>query len=709
MKSYILSIVLITILFIACKKEQQPATPAGIVLDTRGWIPFPLSSYEEMKGTALDMSWLQDAPAGKHGFLTVKGDKFVFEDGSEARFWGGNIFGEANFPEKEEAQRLADIIACSGANIIRMHHLDVVKPWTDKIVQRSFFGGQQPETTRKIDKEMLDKFFYMFHCLKQRGIHIFLSHISSRYIMPGDAFPGDKEAYNDVSQGFKVEGMYDPYLIKLQQEYLSQIMTTKNPYTGLALYEDPALVLIEIINENSLFWIQPEGGFGINSPYYRQMLQGMFAKWLTGKYGGEDALITAWSQEGKAALLADESLRDVTIKIPHIYVKEEDWPVSEQRRKDTYQFIYDLQDGYYQKMYRFLRDLGLKIPVAGSNHWCRDAADLHVNARLDYIDRHDYFTHPVGEYNYIAGQGVQARAMVKDASVSEWHNPLPNPYRAEGTPIMAAYACLQNWHPMQYAYWGAHESEPDTINSFEVMFDPTQMNLIPVSALMFLRHDFQEATKGYFEVITPSQVMNPSAQSERHPKVAFLGKYGLSFTDLPSVPKENDVQLFKTALEEENIYVSTTGELTWNVAAGTVTLNAGRTQGVIGFVGGKTIDTRDLQFSIKTDFAVVLVSSLMDEDISASERILISTSADARMTGVEMSQDFTKVLTTGTFPFLMQPVEGEITLNFDKPPTVYALTPGGKRRAAIETIKTAKGYVCNLAAQHRAMHYEIVK
>jgi len=66
--------------------------------------------------------------------------------GTEARFWGGNLFGEANFPDKADAERLADIVARAGANIIRLHHVDVVAPWTDKVVQRSLFGGQQPES-----------------------------------------------------------------------------------------------------------------------------------------------------------------------------------------------------------------------------------------------------------------------------------------------------------------------------------------------------------------------------------------------------------------------------------------------------------------------------------------------------------------------------------------------------------------------------------
>ncbi|RPH97444.1 MAG: hypothetical protein EHM72_13575, partial [Calditrichaeota bacterium] len=387
--------------------------PTGVVLNTDQWIPFPLTSYEEIKGTALDMSWLLEAPAGKHGFLTVCGDQFVFNDGTEGRFWGGNIFGEANFGDREEAERLADIMARSGANLVRMHHLDVVKPWTDKVVQRSFFGGQMPATTRSIDPQMLDRFHYMFYCLKQRGIYIFLSHQSSRFVMKGDGFPGDDAGLEDVGQGFKGEGMFDPYLIELQKEYLTAILSARNPYTGLSMLDDPALVMTEITNENSMFWIQADGTFGINSLHYQKMLQSQFSRWLLKHYGDETAVRKAWTQSGRTSLFEDESISDGNVKIPQVYISATAWPVSDQRKMDTFHFLYDLQDDYYQQMNQFLKGLGLKIPVTGSNHWCDDLADLHLNAKLDYVDRHSYWTHPHNEYNYIAGQGIMSEAMVK--------------------------------------------------------------------------------------------------------------------------------------------------------------------------------------------------------------------------------------------------------------------------------------------------------
>jgi len=701
--------------------------PSGVTLDTSDWIPFELSSYEKMDGTALDMSWLLETPAGEHGFLSVDGGHFVFEDGTRARFWGGNIFGEANFPEKDNAERMADIIARSGANIIRMHHLDVVAPWTDKVVKRSFFGGQQPHTTRKLDKEMLDKFDYMVKCFKDRGIYIFLSHISSRFVRPGDEFPGDEHGFNDVGQGFKVEGMFDPYLIELQQEYLKALLTHVNPYTGTALIDEPALVLTEIINENSLFWLQQEGSFAIESGYYRNMIGRMFRDWLLEKYGDADSVKTAWTQKDKITLFDDENISKGELKLPSVYMSEDEWPVSEQRRLDTHQFLYHLQDDYYQQMHDFLRKIGLKIPIAGSNHWTSDVADLHVNAKLDYIDRHSYWTHPRGEYNYIAGQGVQAEPMVKDPqggnigtnarrrifgkpfTLSEWHNPLPNPYRAEGMPIIAAYSSLQGWHPMHYAYWGAREAEPDTINSFEGMFDPTQMNLIPICALMFHRQDFKEADQGYFDVVSKAQTMDPDRHPDRHPSAAMVGKYGLAFLDQQPVPACNNVEVLQSAVQADGEFTTTTGQLDWDTNTGVVKLNSERTQGVIGFIGDKKIETKDFIFEMKTDFAVIVISSLTDTDLSESDRILVSTSADARFTDIGMAEDFSEVLKTGHFPFLMQPVEGKIRYKPSDSVTVYKLSEGGQRLSTLDVDLTGGGTILPLMSENRAMHYEIVR
>jgi len=62
--------------------------------------------------------------AGKHGFMTVQGNKLIFEDGTEMKFWGTNFNSGANFPSHEYSKKVAKRLAKTGINIVRFHQLD---------------------------------------------------------------------------------------------------------------------------------------------------------------------------------------------------------------------------------------------------------------------------------------------------------------------------------------------------------------------------------------------------------------------------------------------------------------------------------------------------------------------------------------------------------------------------------------------------------
>ena len=74
----------------------------------------------------IDISFVfeDEKPAGKHGFMKCVGDHFEFEDGTSARFWGVNFNGGANFPEHEDAEKVAKRLAKFGINMVRFHQLD---------------------------------------------------------------------------------------------------------------------------------------------------------------------------------------------------------------------------------------------------------------------------------------------------------------------------------------------------------------------------------------------------------------------------------------------------------------------------------------------------------------------------------------------------------------------------------------------------------
>lgn len=86
------------------------------------YIPTP--AYPHMMPVDISAVFANEKPAGKHGFCCADGDDLRFADGTLARFWGVNINGSANFPEKSYAEIFAGRIAQSGCNLVRFHQID---------------------------------------------------------------------------------------------------------------------------------------------------------------------------------------------------------------------------------------------------------------------------------------------------------------------------------------------------------------------------------------------------------------------------------------------------------------------------------------------------------------------------------------------------------------------------------------------------------
>ena len=118
----------------------------------RKTIPYTLP-WDDMP---IDLSFIyeKEKPAGKHGFLKVEGDRFVFEDGTEGKFWGTNFNSAQNFPSHEHSVKVAKRLAKIGINIVRFHQLDA--EWsTPNIFQ--FTKGENKENTMNFDPVSMDR------------------------------------------------------------------------------------------------------------------------------------------------------------------------------------------------------------------------------------------------------------------------------------------------------------------------------------------------------------------------------------------------------------------------------------------------------------------------------------------------------------------------------------------------------------------------
>jgi hypothetical protein len=247
-----------------------------------GWFSFALKPGLDgapCRGE-IDLTRLNEAPAGKNGFVSVKGEQFVDGKGTELRFFGTNVVATSLFPQKSDAPRFAAHLASVGHNIVRCHFLD------------NMWGGdsllQKPDY-KSWNLEALDRFHFYCAELKQRGIYVNLNlHV-------GRVYEGTPKGAPDFSKGLDL--FYSPYITAFQ-EYARFLLTTKNPYTGLAPAEDPAVACVELNNENTLL-MNPWWLHTLEGPQKAELLQ-RWTVFLKKQYGTDAALEAKYGRnEGK--------------------------------------------------------------------------------------------------------------------------------------------------------------------------------------------------------------------------------------------------------------------------------------------------------------------------------------------------------------------------------------------------------------------------
>ena len=270
---------------VACGAEPAAAVPDG-------WFAWP--AVEPADGSALDTSSLNATPAGARGRITVRDGVFVDGAGERIRFWGANLSAADAFPSVEDAEWIARRLAKGGVNIARLHHLDNTWGIED--------GGSLWQKGRgkrdRIDAERLDVVHRLVAALARHGIYSNVNLKVSKALTQADGFAAT------VTQlpGFqKRADIYQRRMIDLQKDYARQLLTAKNPYTGFALAEDPAVAVVEINNENSLlgYWTRDLGrGLDRFPEPFRGELAALWNTWLSRRYADDDTLRTAWAEEG---------------------------------------------------------------------------------------------------------------------------------------------------------------------------------------------------------------------------------------------------------------------------------------------------------------------------------------------------------------------------------------------------------------------------
>lgn len=693
------------------------------------WFAFQPS--KKLTEGVIDMdSWL-DRPAGKRGGVRMGKDRFVFEDGTPVKFWGVNLSYTANAPDKETSDFTAARFAKYGVNAVRMHKFSY---------PTGQMGIGDPNDSTRMDPKGMDRLDYFVSQLKEHGVYFGWSHTYGFRVVPGDR--KRLLAYDEIAKNRKgntyafihfAEDVQD-----LMIDMVINLLKHKNPYTGRTYADEPALCFIELQNEDDIFFYTSESAFN-SCPTYKKRFMERFAAWLKERYGSQEKLKAAWED----ALRENETLADSSI-VPQLnpwFFGEDNLPKQKggtrRRLLDTAAFLNYIQDRFYSRFVKAIRDAGYKGPLNGSPWQAPSMVphyyNLYSDYKVGYIDRHNYFegkgpgmfasmlTKPGSGY---FSSGLQ-QVIDRPFALSEWIHVYPNVYSAEGPAILAAYGMgLQGWDA-SYEFqsqatrrafgdiaggfpWGVWEADV-----------PTSLGQYPALARMIYRGDVKEG-----EVISVRRVSSADLAEGRFsfsdkveqrgdvksfggsvpPEALAAGRVVVEFTEKSRPSQMPEMSRYRRG----SVIRSVTDQLAWDTSGkGFFTVNTAGTKAVVGFAEGKEQTLGDVKIRLDCPFASFVLTAMdRDSNLADSKRALITVLARQSNTSFRYFTPDNKVIENGRSPILLEPVKAMVSFSGRVIESVNILDHNGQRTDRALPVKDGQFLIDG--TKDKAIYYEVV-
>ena len=659
------------------------------------------------EGSAYDLSFLTgSAPAGTLGKLRVKGEKFVFEKQPDkpVRFWGANITEEACMMKDRERKIFPKLLKQLGYNAVRLHHFD-----EDLMKKGAKF---------EIDPVQLDRFFRTFASFKNAGLYVTLDLFTKRV-------SGFEEMHGKTAHIYKILSWYHPSVRKNMERFASVILNTKNPYTGMTLAQDPALITVGLINENPRLEKHEEHKYPNSLTFWNDLYKPLFDAWCKEKGVPRSSRVTPgqWAQ-----------------------------------------FQMENHVRAYNHYKKFLRGLGVTVPISDISN-SSNLLLAPIRNHFDYVDIHWYFDHPtvspgfkppfiyhnrssLSTLHETPLASIVQRIKGKPVMLTEWHFCNPNQYRAEGGAAGGAYAALNgisgafDFNPVSWRYaWGPPMSkEYVPMGMFSTLEDPVNFHNALITALLFLRGDVKEADKEFILRVRPDIHRDKNALLYSNfgrmwmaqPLPSFkvfgaVGKIGIEITaekrgrdtfdnnELLKTFRKDDpfTELRRRGFMKNGAVVSSTGEITAIPSKKQLKVVTPRSEALVQ--EGESQTGKRLSIRKNTTFSCVFAAALDDAALSESRRILL-----IHTTNVMPSSRYTlhrgKLLLhkTGAMPFFLRRGSVEISLeNRGRGiPALYALDMHGNRIEEIP-FSNRNGILTftadNDLGKHCPMAYELIR
>jgi len=616
-----------------------------------GYFPFE-PDRDDFTSSLFDLRPLNEAEAGSQGRIVAHGDDFVFQKtGKNVRFWGVCIGSEMMEMDPADMDYLAQRLAKTGVNLVRFHNAGCLQQETEKCVQ---------QTHRLVA------------ALKKQGIYSYMNWWCT--------------AVNGKAMSF----YFDEVMLK--EHYLKWVRTLLepvNPHTGLSLAKDPAVLAVELLDEDSILWhsfkphqtLWPEAWDRLERRYY---------DWLAAKYGTLDKATNAWGPEQWPK--GDNFEKQRAAMYPMYLLGSADWAPGQRNPKraaDQLEFLTGVQRLWNADMKSWLqKELGYDgIVVAGNwqsgDSRLLDPLDQYANMAGDATAWNCYFAGPadcesrVGPKtiyedlsllkNPLQGMLMHKRVAGKPHLMTEGDWCLPNRFRAEEPFLEACYGALQGMNG-----WCLFSIQKDWMKKYLRRWPiqvPVAMGQFPAAALIYRREYVKQAPvvindalaikdlyalKGAtfvpkfsgsvdFNARVADATPASTAATEPNPVKAALAKAdGLAYYVGRVVRTIGDTPGASSILPDLDKYIdrrgqvvrSVTGEMSLDYGKGLCTVNAPCAQGVTGFLqAAGTIALADVSIAMQNEYGTVLVVSLDGKPLKSSAKILVQVMTEEQQYG----------------------------------------------------------------------------
>ncbi|MEM9215498.1 MAG: hypothetical protein AAGD25_14280 [Cyanobacteria bacterium P01_F01_bin.150] len=656
----------------ACGEQPQvtlPSTEPAPEEPTWAFTPEP-DTYD--RNALLDLRFLNEDIAGQTGFIrrSEDGKDFVKGDGSPIRFWAVN--SEVWEKSPDELDNHAKFLAKRGVNLVRWHG-NIPADKKDGEANLS-----------DISEEDRDNLWRYVAAMKQEGIYMTLSPYYALWMKPRLHWDLPRSGNGDM------HGLlfFDPELQEAYKGWLRELLEPINPYTGIALKDDPAIAIFQLQNEDSLLFWTVENIQG----YDLALLREQFGKWAIQKYGSVDNAFSAWKNT-KINDKNGDQLEQGWLGLYPLWelTKEVRNPNSGKAKRlaDQTEFLTETMRAFNAEMVRFLRDdIGTPALINAGNWKTAEPRRLNDAERYSYtpsdiIGVNRYYT-TVHEGD-AEGWAITKGDRFTDDSVlirpwefplnlkqvenypmivpeSSWVSPLS--YQSEGPFLVSTFQSLTGidafyWFTTPDPQWRTPSSPNGRFPSIGkwMMNTPELLGNFPAAALMYRKGYLQLGDAVVNEVRTTEQlwqrqaplisetqsfdpnrdtafVQNQASDAAGvHPLAFLAGPIQVAYeaSSASNNPGGTIANLEDYIDPEQKIIQSVTGEITWDYGNGLCWIDAPQAQGVTGFLSKQdVINLSDISLASDNYYGTLWAISLDEDPIAVSKRILVQVGTRTR-------------------------------------------------------------------------------